>query len=420
MAHLATETEVFKLTTTCEEFGGNRHCNGIIKEIQSGEFPKEPFVSQSPVPANPDTTPGGQLLIYHDGALNLQVRLDGQTVWLTQAGMAELFQTTKQNISLHIQNIYEEGELSPEATVKQYLTVQTEGTRQVRRTIDHYNLDLVLAVGYRVRSPRGTQFRQWATAQLGELLTKGFVLDDERIKAGRTIGQDYFDELLTRIRDIRASERLFYQKVTDIYATSIDYDATAEISRTFFATVQNKLHWAIHGRTAAEMIRERADASKPHMGLTTWRNAPRGPIRRTDVDVAKNYLTEDEIGELNRIVSMYLDYAEDQARRKKPMHMNDWVRKLDAFLRFNEREILTHKGTISAELAKDYACREFDKFEEQRRALEASQATSDFDRVVEYAKQLDAVDPGQEEQAKDNPQPHRKTVGRKEPPEKTK
>jgi hypothetical protein len=346
-------------------------------------------VSESQTPAIPDPLPGGQLLIYHDGALNLQVRLDGQTVWLTQAAMAELFQTSKQNISLHIQNIYEEGELTPEATVKQYLTVQTEGARQVRRSLDHYNLDLILAVGYRIRSPRGTQFRQWATAQLRELLTKGFVLDDERIKAGRTIGQDYFDELLERIRDIRASERLFYQKITDIYATSIDYDANAEITRTFFATVQNKLHWAIHGRTAAEMIRERSDAGKPNMGLTTWKNAPRGPVRRTDVDVAKNYLSEDEIRDLNRIVSMYLDYAEDQARNKKPMHMSDWVQKLDGFLRFNERQVLTHKGTVTAELAKEHACREFDKFEEQRRALEAGRPMSDFDELVDKTKRLD-------------------------------
>ena len=293
------------------------------------------------------------MLIYGDGGLRLQVRLDGQTVWLSQAGMAELFQTTKQNISLHIQNIFEEGELSPEATVKQYLTVQTEGSRQVRRAIDHYNLDVIIAVGYRVRSHVGTRFRQWATAQLSELLTKGFVLDDERIKAGRTIGQDYFDELLTRIRDIRASERLFYQKITDIYATSIDYDANAEVSRQFFATVQNKLHWAIHGRTAAEVIRERADAAKPNMGLTTWKNAPRGPIRKTDGEVAKNYLAEDEITDLNRIVSMYLDYAEDQARKKRPMYMREWAQKLDAFLQFNERDVLTHKGTVSHDSAID-------------------------------------------------------------------
>ncbi len=215
--------------------------------------------------------------------------------------------------------------------------------------MDHYNLDVILAVGYRVRSHRSTQFRQWATAQLRELLVKGFVLDDERIKAGRTIGQDYFDELLNRIRDIRASERLFYQKITDIYATSIDYDANADISKTFFATVQNKLHWAIHGHTAAEIIRERANASQPNMGLTTWKNAPRGTIRRVDVTIAKNYLSESEIAELNRIVSMYLDYAEDRARRHSPMHMADWVSRLDRFLQFNERNILTHAGTISHE-----------------------------------------------------------------------
>jgi hypothetical protein len=239
-------------------------------------------VSESLVPTNPEMPPGGQLLIYSDGNMNLQVRIDGNTVWLTQIGIAELFQTTKQNISLYIQNIYEEEELRPESTVKQYLTVQTEGKRQVRRAIDHYNLEMILAVGFRVRSAQGTRFRQWAMNQLQELLTKGFVLDDDRIKAGRTIGQDYFDELLERIRDIRASERLFYQKITDIYATSIDYDKTAEITQTFFATVQNKLHWAIHGRTAAEMIRERADATKPHMGLTSWKNSPQGLIEETD------------------------------------------------------------------------------------------------------------------------------------------
>jgi hypothetical protein len=216
----------------------------------------------------PEAAPNGQILIYQDGGLNLQVRLDGRTVWLPQATMAELFQTTKQNISLHIQNIYEEGELAPEATVKQYLTVQTEGSRQVRRAIDHYNLEVIIAVGYRVRSERGTLFRRWATQQLAELLTKGFVLDDERIKAGRTIGGDYFDELLARIRDIRASERMFYQKITDIYITSVDYDKNAELTKQFFATVQNKLHWAVHGRTAAEVIRDRADAAKINMGLT--------------------------------------------------------------------------------------------------------------------------------------------------------
>ena len=335
-----------------------------------------------------ESTADGQLLIYRDGALNLQVRLDGQTVWLTQAQMAELFQTTPQNITIHIKGIYEDGELGEAATCKDYLQVRAEGDRQVQRALKHYSLDMILAIGYRVRSARGTQFRQWATAQLHELLVKGFVLDDERIKAGRTIGQEYFDELLERIRDIRASERLFYQKITDIYATSIDYDAHAPVTQSFFATVQNKLHWAIHGHTAAEIIASRADAARLNMGLTTWKNAPAGPIRKADVGIAKNYLTHEEIGELNRVVSMYLDYAEDQARRKKAMHMADWVEKLDAFLQFNERNILTHAGRISHELAVDHACDEFAKYDEQRKRLEAGQGGSDFDRVIDEARRL--------------------------------
>jgi len=331
---------------------------------------------------------GGQVLIYRDGSLNLQVRLDGQTVWLTQAGMAELFQTTPQNITLHVKSIYNDGEQAEEATCKEYLQVRQEGGRHVQRALQHYNLDMILAVGYRVRSPRGTQFRQWATTQLRELLVKGCVLDDERIKAGRTIGQDYFEELLARIRDIRASERMFYQKITDIYATSIDYDPNAEITLTFFKTVQNKLHWAIHGHTAAEIIHQRADATKPNMGLTTWKNAPGGPIRKADVTIAKNYLTEKEIGELNRVVSMYLDYAEDQARRKHAMHMADWVTKLDAFLQFNERNVLTHAGRVSHELAEQRAHAQFAQYDEQRRALEAHQPTSDFDRLVDESKKM--------------------------------
>jgi hypothetical protein len=233
-----------------------------------------------------ETTPQGQLLIYNDSGLNLQVRLDGQTVWLTQAQMAELYQTTPQNITLHIQGIYDDGELPEAATCKEFLQVRTEGARQVQRSLKHYSLDMILAVGYRVRSPRGTLFRQWATTRLRELLVKGFTLDDERIKAGRTIGADYFDELLARIRDIRSSERLFYQKITDIYATSIDYEARAELTQLFFQTVQNKMHWAAHGHTAAEIVHQRADAGKPNMGLTTWRNAPAGSVRKTDVAIA--------------------------------------------------------------------------------------------------------------------------------------
>ena len=334
--------------------------------------------------------PGGQIIIYRDGATILHVRLDGRTVWLTQAAMAELFQTTPQNITIHIGSIYEDGELDPEATGKDYLLVQTEGDRQVRRSLKHYNLEMILAVGYRVRSLRGTQFRQWATARLSELLVKGFTLDDERIKAGRTLGQDYFDELLARIRDIRSSERLFYQKITDIYATSIDYDRNAELTEVFFKTVQNKMHWAAHGHTAAEVVRQRANAAQPHMGLTTWKNAPQGAVRKADVSIAKNYLNKEELEQLNLIVSAYLDFAELQARGHKPMHMRDWIAKLDSFLRLSDREILSGAGKISHALAEEHANSQFAIFEEQRR-LEA--ATSDFDRTVEEVKKLGATSP---------------------------
>lgn len=346
----------------------------------------------------PETsTPSGQIVIYQDGATRLQVRLEGRTVWLSQRLIAELFQVSVPTVNEHLASIYADEELDREATIRSFRIVQREGPRDVARNVEHYSLDAILAVGYRVRSHRGTAFRQWATAQLRELLVKGFVLDDERIKEGRTIGADYFDELLERIRDIRASERLFYQKITDIYATSIDYDPKAELSQTFFATVQNKLHWAIHGHTAAEIIARRADASQPHMGLTTWKNAPHGPIRRTDVTVAKNYLSEEEIRELNRIVSMYLDFAEDQARRHKPMHMADWVRRLDAFLKFNERNILTHAGKVSHHLAQEHAVGEFEKYDAERRRLEAEQPVSDFDEAVAEVKRLGAAPPGPRE-----------------------
>ena len=323
-----------------------------------------------------------------DGHSRLSVRLEGQTVWLTQAQMAELFQSTKQNISLHIRNILADGELPASATVKEYLTVQTEGTRKVERSVEHYALDMIIAVGYRVRSARGTQFRQWATATLAEYLTKGFALDDTRLKEAKNWGADYFDELLARIRDIRASERRFYQKITDIYATSIDYDPHAPLTQEFYATVQNKLHWAITGRTAAETIVSRADSAKPNMGLTTWKNAPKGPVRKGDVSVAKNYLSEPEIAALNRIVTMYLDYAEDQAARQQPMHMADWIKKLDAFLTFNERNILTNAGKVSAAMAEEHAAREFGKFDRARLARAAAEPTSDFDKMVERTKGL--------------------------------
>jgi hypothetical protein len=343
-------------------------------------------MGNEPVPV----LPGGQLLMYRDGALRLQVRMDGGSVWLSQRLMAGLYQVSVKTINEHLVNILADGEIDAAATIRKFRIVQTEGARQVARQVDHYNLDAILAVGYRVRSDRGTAFRQWATSRLSELLVKGFTMDDERIKAGRTLGDGYFDELLERIRDIRASERMFYQKITDIYATSIDYDPGAGISQEFFAIVQNKLHWAIHGHTAAELVYKRADAAKPSMGLTTWKNAPHGRIRRADVTVAKNYLSEDEICELNRVVTMYLDYAEDQARMRKPMHMSDWAGKLDAFLQFNERGILTNAGSISQHMAEERALAEFGKFEAARRTLEAARPSSDFDRFVEETKGLSA------------------------------
>ncbi|MBO1265271.1 virulence RhuM family protein [Proteiniclasticum sp. SCR006] len=305
------------------------------------------------------------ILIYQleDGKTKVDVRLENETVWMTQKAIAELYQTTPQNITLHIKNIYEENELEENSTCKNYLQVQTEGNRRVQRNSRHYNLEMIIAVGYRVRSSRGTQFRRWATERLNEYLVKGFTMDDERLKGMRNIGDDYFDELLERIRDIRASEKRFYKKITDIYALSIDYDGKSEEAKKFFATVQNKLHFAIHGHTAAELIEQRADASKDNMGLTTWKG---DKVRKGDITVAKNYLTEKEIKSLNRIVTMYLDYAEDQAERRNPMYMKDWEEKLNAFLKFNERDILTGAGTISHEVAKELAEKEYEKFNQKR------------------------------------------------------
>ena len=319
------------------------------------------------------------ILIYQleDGKTKVDVRLENETVWMTQKAIAELYQTTPQNITLHIKNIYEEGELEENSTCKNYLQVQTEGNRTVQRNSRHYNLEMIIAIGYRVRSSRGTQFRRWATERLNEYLVKGFTMDDERLKGMRNIGDDYFDELLERIRDIRASEKRFYKKITDIYALSIDYDGKSEEAKKFFATVQNKLHFAIHGHTAAELIEQRADATKDNMGLTTWKG---DKVRKGDITVAKNYLTEKEIKSLNRIVTMYLDYAEDQAERRNPMHMKDWEEKLNAFLKFNERDILTGAGTISHEVAKELAEKEYEKFNQKR--LKAPEK-DDFDVYLE-------------------------------------
>ena len=312
---------------------------------------------------------GADLILYQteDGRTRLEVRLQDGSVWLTQALMAELYQTTSQNVTQHLKAIYGDGELDPAATCKDGLQVRQEGGRQVQRQVKHYNLDAILAVGYRVRSHRGVQFRRWATERLREYLTKGFVLDDERLKKGRTLGADYFDELLERVRDIRASERRFYLKITDIYALAVDYDPNAPITQEFFAAVQNKLHWAIHGHTAAELIAERADPDKPNMGLTSWKGAK---VRKGDVANAKNYLTPEELTALNRIVTMYLDYAEDQASRQRVVHMAEWKDKLDAFLQFNGRAVLADAGKLSADVAKRIAEERYESFRVRRLALE--------------------------------------------------
>jgi hypothetical protein len=309
----------------------------------------------------------------------VQLRAEGGTVWLTQFEMADLFQTSKQNVSLHIKNILEDGELSEAATVKESLTVRTEGSRQVRRPTRLYNLDMILAVGYRVRSPRGTQFRQWATTHLREYLVKGFVLDDARLKEPG--GWDYFDELLARIRSIRASEKRFYQKIRDIYATAVDYDKTSQAAQAFFKKVQNKMLWAITGQTAAELIAGRADPGQPNMGLTTWTGSR---VRKHDVTVAKNYLAADEMEALDRIVVMYLDYAEDQAKRRNTMTMRDWEDKLDAFLQFNEREVLTHAGRLRADVAEKLALERYGTFDAARREAERVEADQvDMERLEE-------------------------------------
>jgi hypothetical protein len=326
-----------------------------------------------------------------DGQIRVEVLLDGETVWLSQKLIAALYQKSIPTINEHIKNIYAEGELEPEATLRNFRIVQMEGAREVERQIDHYNLEVIIAVGYRVRSHRGTQFRRWATERLREYLVKGFVMDDVRLKEGRGFAGDYFDELLERIRDIRASEKRFYKKITDIYSLSVDYDPQAAVSRQFFATVQNKLHWAIHGHTAAELISERADAQKPNMGLTNWQG---GKVRKKDVSVAKNYLNEAELRSLNRIVTMYLDYAEDQAERRQTMTMQDWAEKLDTFLQFNERAVLENAGTVTHAVAKSLAEAEYETFNRERLAAEAQQP-DDFDRFV---KQLAAENKSEEDE----------------------
>ncbi len=319
-----------------------------------------------------------QILIYQteDGRTKIEVQLQGETVWLTQKHMADLFQSSKQNIGQHLKRIFEEGELEENSVVKKFFTTASDGKNY--RT-SFYNLDAIISVGYRIKSHVATRFRQWATRHIKEFIIKGFVLDDERLK-NPDLPFDYFDELLRRIQDIRTSEKRFYRKITDIYATSIDYDPTLDISINFFKTVQNKMHWAITGHTAAEIIHERADHTKPNMGLMTWRGAK---VRKGDVVNAKNYLNEEELLALNNLVEQYLVFAEGQAMRRIPMHMTDWIAKLDGFLQLNDRNILEHAGKVSHKMAKELAQSEYDRFDQNRSQLEAQQADKeDFEHLT--------------------------------------
>ena len=334
--------------------------------------------------------PQSEFILYQteDGRTRIQCRFENETLWLTQAQIAELFQTTPQNVTLHLKAIFAEGELEEATTCKDYLQVRSEGSREVSRSLRHYRLEAILAVGFRVRSHRGTQFRQWAISRLNEHLVKGFTMDDERLKNPPGKGQkDYFDEQLERIRDIRSSERRFYQKVLDIYATSVDYTPDVEMSQQFFAAVQNKMHWAAHGQTAAEVIHARVDAGKRFMGLKTTR--PGGIIRKEDVSIAKNYLDPDELWVLNRIVNVYLEFAELQALRRKAMTMREWIVKLDEFLKLSDHELLNHAGKISADSAKVKAGLEYDRYrallDSEPRAVDA-----DFERAAKQLKETHA------------------------------
>ena len=312
------------------------------------------------------------------GDSTIEVRVEDETVWLTQKMIGELFDVEAHTINYHLQEIYKTNELSEEVTARNFRVVQSEGKREVERNIKFYNLDVIISVGYRVNSLRATQFRQWATSVLRDFAIRGYVLDKERLKNGSFLGKEYFDHLLEEIREIRASERKFYQKITDIYATAIDYNPNHEITKSFFKIVQNKLHFAIHGSTAAEVVMQRADSTKEYMGLTTWENAPNGKIAKSDVSIAKNYLTEKELKSLDRFVTMYLDYAETQAERGIPMTMEDWSKRLNAFLQFNEKEILEDSGKVTAAIAKAFAESEFEKY----RIVQDRLFESDFDKIL--------------------------------------
>lgn len=346
-----------------------------------------------------ELTPSGEFLLYQteDAQTRIQVRLISETLWLTQKQLAELYQVGVPTINEHLKNIYADRELEADRTIRKFRIVALEGAREVERLMDHYNLEVILHVGYRVRSHRGAQFRRWATEQLNHYLVKGFLLDDERFKNGQD--DAYFEELLARIRDIRSTEKVFWKKVLDIYATSIDYDANTELAQQFFATVQNKMHWAAHGHTAAELINLRADANQPNMGLTTWATASKGgQIRKTDVSVAKNYLNEEELGTLNRIVNAYIEIAELQAQARKAMTMADWVTRLDDFLRMTERDLLTHAGKVTALVAQAKAEAEFERFKQL--SNNQTQVERDFEHAI--AQPVKAVDATRKRIKKDN------------------
>jgi hypothetical protein len=327
--------------------------------------------------------PQSSIVLYRteDGRTRIQCRFEDGTIWLTQAQIAELFQVTPQNVTLHLRSIFEEGELTESATCKDYLQVRREGSRDVSRTLRHYRLEAILAIGYRVRSPRGTQFRQWATARLSEYLVKGFTMDDERLKNAPGPGvPDYFDELLERIRDIRASEQRMYLRVREIFALASDYSPTEAETHRVFQIIQNKLHFAVTGKTAPELIAERANAAEPNMGLSSWKG---GAVRKTDVTVAKNYLHAEEIEELNRIVVMFLDFAEDQARRRQQIFLRDWQTRLDEFLRFNDRNVLPDAGSVTRAEADEKAQREYDDFAQRRRTHRELLAEAEVMREIE-------------------------------------
>lgn len=327
-----------------------------------------------------------------EGDQSIEARYEDETIWLSQRLMAELFDVDVRTVNEHIRNIFESGELQPAPTIRKFRIVQREGNRDVARTVDHYNLDAIISVGYRVNSVRATQFRQWATSVLRDFALRGYVLDRKRLENGAFLGEDYFEQLLEEIREIRLSERRFYQKVTDIYATAVDYNPAAPTTKQFFASIQNKLHFAIHGHTAAELIAERADSQQPNMGLTSWENAPNGRILRSDVTVGKNYLSKDELDDLGRLVNSFLDLAENRARRRIPMTMEDWSKRLDAFLVFDDREVPAGSGEITKQDADAHAFGEFAKFrfEQEKRYV------SDFDRFAAGLLEEGTPTPGRE------------------------